>query len=241
MSAAKKINFDENLVLNAIQSLMDGQTSACHPRNPFYDLDLEILVRLDSLKSFELSSLVDLFGPRLTHHKYEITNLKYKQNLLDQLKGNLESFGMSQSLVGDALSCADELITNSIFNAPFESGMDRSTKNVEIPGSRPIQIEVSDAESDVVLSCTDPFGSLKYQPYFEKIMSCYQKGLADSINYGLGGSGIGSFMVLERVLSLIIGLAPGKRTSFYCRFPKKMSLKVKNSLPKNLIAFTKGD
>ncbi|MAV91535.1 MAG: hypothetical protein CL676_08940, partial [Bdellovibrionaceae bacterium] len=143
MSAAKKLDPFESQIMAALNELLSGKDHYCDPLNPFYDLDLEFLVRANSLPIFSKATIEDLFGPREEVKSFEIWKLSDKQNLLDQVQVAATNFGMNNTLIEDLLACADELITNSLFNAPFAQKVDRGIKELQIPGSEPIRMEIS--------------------------------------------------------------------------------------------------
>lgn len=240
MSAAPKLESLSDHIL-ALEALLSGQLIQCAPRSPFYDLDLSVLVTLDSIRDFSASDPVLLLGNREKLYRFEVRSLAEKKGILAETDKILDLYEMSRSLKEGCLQCADELLTNSIFNAPFSGKVDRSRIDLEVPGERPVIFDVSIGETDLVISCTDPFGSLEVQSFFTRILNCYKSGVGESINYGAGGAGIGSHMIFEQCSSLIIGVVPKKRTSFYCRFPLKMSSKTRKLLPKNIIVFNRED
>lgn len=240
MSAAPKLEAPSEHIL-ALEALLSGQLIQCAPRSPFYDLDLSVLVALDSIPKFSAVDPLHLLGPREKVHRFQVRSLAEKKKILSQVAEILDQYEMARSLKEGCLQCADELLTNSIFNAPFKEKIDRGRIDLEIPGDQPILFDVSVGETDIVISCTDPFGSLEIQPFFTRILNCYKSGVGESISFGIGGAGIGSHMIFEQCSSLILGIVPHKRTAFYCRFPIKMSSKNRKLLPKNIIVFNRED
>jgi hypothetical protein len=240
MSAAPKLSPEEETIAT-LEKVVAGEWVHCLPGNPFYDLDLSLLVELDQVKNYAEEDPTVILGQREKKFRFEIWSAGQKQEILSQLKARFEGLGMNRALVEDILSCSDELITNAVFNAPFAQKIDRKTSDLEIPGGKPVIVELSVGETDVMVTCADPYGSLNIEAFFKKMLACYRQGLGASINYGEGGAGIGSFMIFDPCLSLIVGMSPGKRTTFHCRFPIKMSSKTRRSLPKNLIIFKRED
>jgi hypothetical protein len=240
MSAARQLSF-ESEVVDVLERILKGELIHCLPKNPFYDLDLSVLVALDQIDHFAAADPIAILGEREKSFRFQIWGLDEKQEILNQTSQILDAYKINRSLKEDCLQCADELITNSIFNAPFGEKKDRKVAGLKIPGSTPVSFDISVGETDLVICCVDPFGSLKIAPFFEKILNCYKSGIGESINYGDGGAGIGSFMILEQSISLILGIVPSKRTAFYCRFPLKMSSKIRKTLPKNIIVFNRED
>ncbi len=238
MSAAPKLDIEVDHT-ESLEEILKGNLIQCAPRNPFYDLDLSVLVALDQIIDFAESDPITLLGGRVKSFRFQIWALTEKQSILAQTSDILDAYKINRSLKEDCLQCADELITNSIFNAPFEERIDRSVVDLKVPGQVPVLFDVSIGESELVLCCVDPFGSIEIPSFFKKILNCYKSGVGESINFGQGGAGIGSFMIFEQCLSLILGVVPGKRTAFYCRFPLKMSSKNRKSLPKNIIVFNR--
>lgn len=234
MSAARKLEpLNDNVAL--LEGVFSGQTQRCTPVNPFYNIDLSVLVAWDQASRYSESDPSFLIGPRESVIRFEVWGINQKQTILDEISAHLTGHGLNATLITDCCACADELMTNAIFNAPFKHKMDRKMTDLKIPGSLPVIFDVSVSDVDVAIMCADPFGSLDVQGFFKKILDCYHKGVDQAINYGEGGAGIGSFMIFEQSLSMIVALVPGKRTTFFCRFPKKMSSRKRQTSPKNLI------
>lgn len=236
MNAAPSFSF-AGQSSDIVEQFLSGKQIQCHAQNPFYDLDLSVLVSLEQFKNFSEVEPSVILGHRKESWRKKVWGIFEKRAVLESVENFLETHGMNRSLREDCLQCSDELISNAIFNAPFSEKISRNNLHLKIPGSSPIIFDVSVGDFDVVICCADPFGSLKAKPFFERILHCYQSGVADSIQYGKGGAGIGSFMIFEQSLSFMLGMVPDRRTAFYCRFPIKMSSKIRKSLPKNLIVF----
>ncbi len=163
-----------------------------------------------------------------------------KNKALNSLDQFLVKYTNSSSLSYDVRLASDELITNSIYNAPY---IDSENKNLNPtrdqnkisidPNYRPYFYAGCDGEQ-IVVGCKDFYGRLDVQKFINRIKTCYESNPGKMINYGEGGAGIGSFMVFDYCTRLYIVVDPGRLTSISCVFPLKLSAKARYDLPKNL-------
>ena len=160
---------------------------------------------------------------------------------LDKLRDLLTKQGRSDSLISDAVLVADEMFTNAIFNAPyvdlksgFNPGIDRNDWSVEMTLGRHAELLVGYDESRLVIACRDPFGSLDIRQMLTRIRDCCTKGVSANMRMGVGGAGIGTFMVLNASSSLYVGVQPGKCSVIAAAIHWKWGTKKRSQTPKNL-------
>lgn len=163
-----------------------------------------------------------------------------KEMVLEKLEEFIGRFCKRQSIIADIRLAADELITNSLFNAPYVN-MENSNSNVERDSSKisidPLKkphIFAGHDQNRVIIGCTDFYGRLNITKLIERIKMCYVNNPGEMINYEKGGAGIGSYMIFDSCMSYYVAVDPGVTTTLCCAFPINMSAKERNEVPKNV-------
>jgi hypothetical protein len=215
------------------------------------DCDAEIKVSTDMIQnpeSFLLYPLSNIFGAENPSTKTEkelsdistyISQPKEKTDIIEHLVTYVEKYSNPKSLSDDVRMVADELITNSIYNAPFvdkensNSGPNR-TVAITIDQNKKPHVFAGCDSSRLVVGCTDYYGRLNIKKFIERIEWCYKVNPRDVINFGPGGAGIGSYMIFNLSVSFYVAVDPGVSTTVVCAFPLKMSAKKRQLVPKNI-------
>lgn len=177
---------------------------------------------------------------RLRQLKFSPEKASDKDSLLRIIEDYVIEITKSKTLLGDVLNTADELFTNAIYNAPFvnqensHSGIERDFENVEInPLKRPVVYLGHDHEK-IDIGCSDYYGSLNITSMLKRLRRCVGSNLAEMINYGKGGAGIGSYLIFESSCVMYLAVQKSRQTTICCSFPYKLSSKERSVLPKNI-------
>ncbi len=164
-----------------------------------------------------------------------------KRGLLEAISKYLESKGLSQTLIEDVQAVADEFITNAVYNAPFidpnthvNPGLSRTEMEIKLKGGKQGRLTLAHDETQLVVGCEDPYGSLNLETYLAKIRTTYLRGPAATMNFGSGGAGLGSYIIFNAGSSLFFGVRQARVTLLCCSIPLKMSYKKRVVLPKHL-------
>jgi hypothetical protein len=137
----------------------------------------------------------------------------------------------SRTIWDQALLIADELYTNGSKNAwpagsklfhgpPVHSGT--LDFFAQIDGQR------------LVFGCRDTFGNLDVRAVVARIWTCFDNGVAGSIRHGVGGAGIGSYMVFDSCISYYAAVDANARTVVCVSLPLGLSRRAASGLPKNI-------
>jgi len=234
MSAAPRLEMDltaEQLLENYLDR---GVIYQCQDSSPLVTSDTKLIESLKASKDILFTDPFSLFGPGDNLYKTKLTSLKDKNVVMDHLR-NQHFADLKQSLMEETLACIDEIITNAIFNAPFSAPVDRQVKDLLLPNGDFVELGVANSADEVFVMCVDPYGTLKVDEYLRKILNCYKNGVGESINYGAGGAGIGSYIVFDSSSSMIVGVKSKQKTIVGCKFPKNLSSKKRKTSSKNLI------
>lgn len=130
-----------------------------------------------------------------------------------------------------SLMIADELYTNASKNAwRKDAGLFQGPASFD--GS--IEFFAAADKEMLLIGCRDTFGRLVPRDVVARIKSCFDQGVAESIRFGTGGAGIGSYMVFDACISYYAGSQEGLTSVVCVALPLGMSRRAMASQPKNL-------
>jgi len=183
-----------------------------------------------SASSLSSPSLSPTLSSSSSFLKIESAASEKKTAVLERFENFLAELPGARTIRESSILVADELYTNGSKNCwPPRGG----------PGEGPVRegrIEFF-ARSDgrrLVIGCLDTYGELVLPEVLARIRSCYERGVAESINQGGGGAGIGSFMVFDHCISYYAGVEPGERTVVCAALPLGLSRRELEKLTKNI-------
>lgn len=235
-----------------IELMLKGpEAHLCQPDGLMYDKEVLTADLLTKNKQYFFSTpATALLWPNEIGKKEELTSLllnrrfddsSEKSLILTEVRLKLGSLTKSSSLIDEVLAVTDEFVTNALYNAPYvdpvthvNQRIDRLTTNVKLPPGKQSRLFVAEDGQRLLIGVEDQFGSLSVQKYLNGIVNCYASGIKDSINFGQGGAGIGSYIIFNAASSLYYGVIPGQTTLLVCVVPYRMSRRSREGLPKHL-------
>lgn len=153
-----------------------------------------------------------------------------KADYVRQVREYAASLGCSSRTVELVSGIADELVTNTIFNAPVDAEGNARYRHHK----RSEALVLSDEEAGtlqfacdgdfIAVSSSDPFGSLKQDTVIEYLNRCLVKG-PKQMSEESGGAGLGLYRVFQSVSKFVINLAPGARTEVISLVDLRLSMK----------------
>lgn len=154
-----------------------------------------------------------------------------KRRVMDEFETFLWRLNGGRGIRDQALAVADELYTNG-FKSAWQEGVKLSKKSPKRKGIVEFMAQ-SDGER-LVIACRDNYGELGYGQVIDRIKKCYENGVVNSINFGSGGAGIGSFMAFNSSVSYYAGVEKGRRTVVCAVFPLFKRSEEIMEIPKNI-------
>jgi hypothetical protein len=151
-----------------------------------------------------------------------------KVRMLYQFESFLKAVPGTKTIRETALLIADELYTNASRNGT-RGGTHRDGT---------ITFYACVENKRLVFGCVDSFGELSVSRLLGRIATCFDQGVAESIQKGSGGAGIGSYMVFSRAMSYYIGVEMGHKTTLMVSLPLGIRTDSALELPKNLHVVT---
>lgn len=173
---------------------------------------------------------------------YPFSSSKQKNGILNSMRTDVSGFTNS-SIAQFIISVADEMYTNAIFWGPQK--MNRQSKFAKLRRDKEVrfnegvqgELRLVRNTKKIYVGCTDPFGSLESERILGRLNDCYQKGVSSVINLdavGIGGTGIGFYLMCEQGTNLVIGVKKNTVTHVFCEIPLRVSLSKFANMPKNL-------
>lgn len=231
-------------------ALSPGVSHVCQNENPFQTTDMLTaeLMQKDP-KTFMKSPVTSILNPLGANTadenssvtwKRDFSKAKEKKSALQDLKNEMAKRKVNNSTATDILLIADELFTNAVFNAPFATETMRSPKVSRAdntismrPGDHGTLFMACNDER-IILGCRDPYGQLRIESLLTRIRDCYKEGVANKMNFGDGGAGIGSFMIFDSVSNYYAAVDKAKATLLTVCIPLKMSSRKRSEVFKNI-------
>ena len=203
-------------------------------KNPHFDTECATAeTMIFNPQKFLAEPLNTIFGADSGRAELELKlQVTSKKSLvLAKLGDFVASLARSRTIWDHSLLVADELYTNSAKN-----GWSPNVKPFATPPQFQGSIDFF-AQADakrLVIGCRDSFGTLDVWNVIARIATCYEKGLADSIQRGSAGAGIGSFMVFESSLSYYVAAEKNRQTVVCVALPLGYSRRAGAGLAKNI-------
>ena len=170
----------------------------------------------------------------LTKFEYRFDRPMQKYEMLQKLDQVVSPVFKSKLVMNDAILVADEFFTNAVFNAP---GTSRDAPLADVQKVRPGRVFAGHDDLHVIIGCEDQYGSLDPRKLLKRIRECVKHGVADALNFGYGGAGIGTFMIFDACVGLYLGVDKGKRTVIAAALPIRGSYRQRVGTPKTLHYF----
>ena len=186
-------------------------------------------------KKFLENPMETIFNPFSDTKNYSIIydrkfrHLDEKYEILEEAEASISQYCKSSSFIYDVQSIADELVTNAIFHS-----RDIEKRENFLDGTQFGHLQLAINDQLLSICCRDNHGRLDTNKLFQRIYKCYNSQMAETINMGKGGAGIGSYMVHSMSTSYFVGVESGKTTVICSVLPLNMSNRKRLRLPRNL-------
>lgn len=174
----------------------------------------ELGVTSEKLVSGDLFGLEKYLAAETPIGQRELHDDAAKRAAIAEVCAWAEGVGARRPLIHRIASVADELLMNAMIDAPRES---RPTLAYDpgAPAHRALLRWAADG-THIAISVDDRFGAIRQRDVIEHV----RRARADRGRPNLGdpGAGLGLYLVLANVSSLIVNLDPGRRTEVIALF-----------------------
>ena len=205
----------------------DVESAALHPlldrdaiiqvvstRGPAADRDLAIT--LAKLLSHDLFGMERYFPSAPPPARFVCATSARRDEVFEWLRTFATANHVKARVVDLMLVVADELFTNAFYNAPVDARghhlyADRSrTSPVALDAPTAITLELRCDGARFGIAASDPFGSLAPEVVLASLRRSFRRATP---RVGTsGGAGLGLYLLLTSLTSVIFNVAPGRRT-----------------------------
>jgi len=188
----------------------------------------EISLTLDKLYGLDVFGVEKYLSHKAEYLELKITDSDKKQNCLKKIAEFAGRFSQDDRFLNAVSDIIDELIMNAVYDAPCdESGnflydsVER-VKRVVLKEEESATIRCAYDKRYLVVSVTDPFGSLDRYKFTQHLIKCINDA---RVRIKPGGSGVGVYKILNYISSLVINIEPGRKTEVICIVDRKWPMK----------------
>lgn len=178
--------------------------------------DIERTIKYIERLSPEKPSLVlSNHNEGFENFSFQIAKSEDRWRLIEQLGDYARSKPVFETFPDMAKTIASELLTNAFYNAPQdENGRaiqpNRADQVAFVP-PRHVDFSFGDDGTHLWIRVGDPFGTFSRDKLLDHLMSCASKDQL-AVREGVGGAGIGLFMVFRWATQLLFVFEPGHET-----------------------------
>lgn len=170
----------------------------------------------EKLVSRDLFGLEKYLAPNTKVGERVVGSDTDKRQVIGEVCAWAEAIGARRPVVHRLASVVDELLMNALHDAPRES-TPTLTYDPHAPEQRAVLRWACD-DRTIAISVGDAFGSLRQRDVIDHV----RRAKRDSGRPELDdhGAGLGLYLVLANVASLIVNVDPGRRTEVVCLFDR---------------------
>jgi hypothetical protein len=154
-----------------------------------------------------------------------------KRAAIHEVTAWAEAVGARRPIVHRLASVVDELLMNALYDAPRESrpvsapqregevAPLRSGSELSDEGNRRVVLRWASDDTTLAISVSDGFGALRQRDVIDHVRRArHERGRPNEARTDDPGAGLGLYLVLANVASLIVNVDPGRQTEVVCLF-----------------------
>jgi len=210
-AAAPVVVVNDDLDDDALISLMLERPVSHLVRDPD---DRELGITSEKLVSGDLFGLEKYLTTGDRVGERAITNDVEKRTAISEVTAWAEAIGARRPIVVRLASVIDELLMNALHDAPRESRPFLDSAEVR----RAILRWAAD-DHTIAISVADAFGAIRQRDVIDHVRRARtDRGRPNEAQDHDPGAGLGLYLVLANVASLIVNVDPGRQTEVVCLF-----------------------
>jgi hypothetical protein len=143
-----------------------------------------------------------------------------KRTAMQEVAAWAEAIGARRPIIHRIATVIDELLMNALHDAPRES---KPVLSLDDPSDLRKQavLRWGADETTIAISVSDPFGALRQRDVIDHVRRARdERGRPVQATHDDPGAGLGLYLVLANVASLIVNVDPGHRTEVVCLFDR---------------------
>lgn len=166
--------------------------------------DKHLGVTSEKLATGDVFGLEKYLAPNIEVHERGLSTEIEKRHAIDEVCAWAEAIGARRPVVARISSVVDELVMNALRTAAGDQG-------------RAVLRWACDADT-LAVSVSDRFGSLRQHDVIDHVRRARtEKGRPQTVDES-EGAGLGLYLVLANVASLVVNVEPGEQTEVVCLF-----------------------
>lgn len=187
--------------------------------------DHDLQAAAEFLKTFEpgKSAVRSSSKPNIHQRELEMTMSHERWAAIEDLGEYIKVQAVFGDLVEIGKTVASELLTNAFYNAPRaptgEPLQPHRSRTARMTPPAKIKFNFGDDGSHIWLSVTDPFGTFKRDKLF-KLLAGNARDAKMRVNEGVGGAGIGIYLMYKWASQILFEFVPGERTTVLVKLIK---------------------
>jgi hypothetical protein len=171
--------------------------------------DRDLQITTEKLVTGDLFGLEKYLGPCKVAERVVADDAE-KRRAMTEVCSWAEAIGIRRPIVHRLASVVDELLMNALHDAPGVRGQ---------PSQRAVLRWACD-EQTLAVSVGDGFGALRQRDVLDNLRRARSERGRPRAAEETAGAGLGLYLVLANVASLIVNVTPGSRTEVVCLFDR---------------------
>jgi hypothetical protein len=177
--------------------------------------DRELGITSEKLVTGDLFGLEKYLAPDARVGERVVSNDREKREAIAEVSAWAEASGARKPIVHRLASVIDELLMNALHDAPRES---KPVISLTEDNRRAVVRWGSDHQT-LAISVSDGFGALRQRDVIDHVRRARDdRGRPNPATTDEPGAGLGLYLVLANVASLIVNVDPGCQTEVVCLF-----------------------
>ncbi|SMF62233.1 hypothetical protein [Pseudobacteriovorax antillogorgiicola] len=178
----------------------------------------DLRITISKLSSGDIFGVEKYLAPNTTIHHEVIKSSKERERLNNKVMEFAQACHLGQHTSRMAFGITEELLMNSIYDAPAAAGIDRfrnidQTTAIHLQEGEQGQLSFACDGRILAISSSDPFGALKKDKVFQYLKKVLKRSSTEGlIDTKRGGAGLGLFKILYSSHAIVCNVEEGKKT-----------------------------
>lgn len=174
--------------------------------------DRELGITSEKLATGDVFGIEKYVGPNTRVGERVVTNDTEKRSAMLEVTTWAESIGARRPIVHRLAAVLDELLMNALHDAPRGAG-------APDPVERRAVLRWANDDRTLAVSVGDMFGAIRQRDVIDHLRRAREDGgRPKAASEAANGAGLGLYLVVANVASLIVNVHPGRRTEVVCLF-----------------------
>jgi len=183
---------------------------------PYYHV--ELMAAVSKIATGAIGSIEKYLAPDSKIYRQVVTDYDRKSDYLDQVQDFATGLNCFPDFPDMVSTVTWELLMNAMFDAPHDfktkkpkyAHFSRQEK-LKMQKGEEVSLAFGADDHSFVVAVTDNFGMLTRKTVVESLVRCSREG-KDQVRSGVGGAGVGMYMMFNSISQINFNIIPGKKT-----------------------------